>query len=285
MRLNRSKLRRIIQEQYQQLNEAAQSWKQYIDAGNTPESKEKRKKIKLRWETVGGNKNLYPEDEVKSPASPAKFSGDYKGWTKWYFACIKDPGAMRLINKKPGKHISPDEMLAVYTAMIPANKLDAASKMAKSDSDKKLVDEFMAGLDLGSGGMEQSEIAKLGKTPAEKALDIISQAAEKEEQRRKSGEGSEDLSQTDPDLSKFTDGSDVRAPELKLKPQVDDSGRAKDIEVYTGDPDKDRSSTPGKMPRFRAPDRFRNRKKKKNESTEISRSDLRKLIRESLRGR
>ena len=178
-------------------------------------------------------------------------------------------------------HINPDEMLAVYAAMIPPSKLDAASQMAKSDSDKEIVDDFMAGLDFGSAGMERSEIAKLGKTPAEKALDIITKTAE---DYAKDKEGETEMSAED--LSQYTSGEDVQAPEIGIRRQTDKSGRGDyEAEVYTGDPDRDRTSTTGKMPKIVPPrSRFR-RRKPKNESTEMSRAYLRKMIHEALKGR
>ena len=282
MRLTRGNLRRLIAEQYSNLNEAvAKNWDQYIAAGNSPESKEKRKKIKLRWDNVGGNKNLYPPEKVKSSASPAKFSNDYRGWTKWYFACIKDASAMKLIGKEAGKHINPDEMLAVYSAMIPPSNLEKAAAMVKSESDKAVVDEFMAGLDFGGTGMGPSEIAKLGKTPADKALDILTKTAAEYEKSNKSKSGETELSAED--LSKFTSGDDVRSPEMKPKRATDPSSKAStDVPVVEPGPASDRKSTVGPGPKTRPPRRFR-RRKSKNESAQLTRDDIRKLIRESMK--
>ena len=274
MRITREKLRRLIAEQYRNINEAtAKNWDQYIDAGSSPADKETRKKIMLRWNKVGGNKDLYPPEQVKSSASPANFSNDYRGWTKWYFACIKDAGAMKLIDKKPGKHINPDEMLAVYSAMIPPQNLEKASAMAKSEADKKVVDDFMAGLDFGGAGMGPSEIAKLGKTDAEKALDIVTNL--------KPYEGQSKMSATD--LSQFTSGDDVKDPEMKTKGATDTSSKAStDVPVVEPDPGVNRSSTVGPGPKTKPPRRFF-RRNRQDETTQLSNDDIRNLIRESLR--
>lgn len=272
MRLNRHQLRRLISEQYQILNEAAQNWNQYIEAGKTPESKEKRKKIKLRWEQVGGNKTLYPPDEVKSPASPAKFSNDYTGWTKWYFACIKDPGAMKLIGRQAtypkgenNGHISPDEMLATYAAMIPPSKLDVASKMAKTDSDKKMVDDFMAGLDFGDAGMSQSQIASLGKTPAEKMLDTLTQL---------------NLEQGD------SRAAINKSPEEQLKGVSDGRPQQSDPKIRTQEPTRAERIKPlemGPAGKSQAPQPpWMKRRKKKLKESQVSQDYLRNLIREAL---
>ena len=278
MKITRNQLRRLLAEQYQTLNEAAaKNWNEYIAAGTTQDSKKKRKQIRLRWDTIGGNKKLYPPDEVKSPSSPANFSNDYKGWTKWYFTCIKDAAAMKLINKSAGKHINPDEMLAVYSALIPASNLENASKMAKSEADKKIVDDFMSDLDFGGAGMSSSAIADLGKTSGQEAFDIIMNL----EPYEKSGQT--DLAAKD--LSKYTSADDYQEPEAKVMGQTDPDARAStDIPVVGPDPDVDRSSTVGPPPKTRRPRRkTRLNRRNKNESAELTRNKIRRLIRESLK--
>ena len=281
MKITRNQLRRLLAEQYQTLNEAAaKNWDQYIAAGTTQESKAQRKQIQLRWESLGGNKELYPPGEVKSKASPGNFSNTYKGWTQWYLACIKDPAAMKLINRQAsypsGKnkgHIDPSEMLAVYSAMIPLKRIEMASAQIKSTADKKLVDDFMSDLNFGGAGMSSSAIADLGKTSGQKAFDIIMNL----EPYEKSGET--DLAAKD--LSKYTSADDHQEPEAKVKGQTDPVARAStDIPVVGPDPDKDRSITV-KPPKSRRPKRIFN-KRIKNESAELTRNKIRRLIRESI---
>jgi len=173
MRLSRRQLRRLLEEQYQLLNEAAKNWDEYINSGSS-QSKTDRESIRDLWmgksgvPGLGGNKEMYP-DTVKSSASPSKFSKDYKGWTKWYFACIKDKNSLKLIGKenKVGQHINPSEMAGLMVKMIPRKGLEDAI----AQTNDQMVKDFMKDIHYGSALPEpkkafdfMAELEKIKKT-------------------------------------------------------------------------------------------------------------------------
>lgn len=136
MKISKNEIRRLISE----ASRTPKNWDDYIAVGKNAEQKAERKRIKQRWETVGGNQKLYGNfKNLKS--SPGNFDKTFMGWVKWYNTCRKDAAAMRLIDKKPGSHFSPTEMIKLYAEMVPGQKLAKAKKATDSEA----VTDMLAG--------------------------------------------------------------------------------------------------------------------------------------------
>ena len=137
MKISKNEISRFI-------NEAAKppkNWNDYIAVGKNAEQKKERSLIQQRWEKVGGNQKLYKNfNDLK--ASPGNFDKSFMGWVKWYNTCRKDAAAMRLIDKKPGSHFSPAEMIKLYAKMIPGGKLAKAKKAVDSEAVASLLGAF-----------------------------------------------------------------------------------------------------------------------------------------------
>lgn len=148
MKITKKNLYKLLRESV--ISEAASDWDEYLKQTKSGA------KVKQTWELVQKNKDKSVSD---SDVDIRKFENSYMGWVKWYNTCRKNSEIMNALGKKPGSHISPDEMMIVYASMIPPGDADT------SQQDEDEVEDFVTA--IFDTGQETDRIKALRKARKE----------------------------------------------------------------------------------------------------------------------
>lgn len=160
MKITKKNLYRLLRESV--ISEAASDWDQYLKQTRDGA------KVKQTWELVQKNKD---KSVSESDVDIRKFENSYMGWVKWYNTCRKNSDVMNALGKKPGSHISPDEMMIVYASMMPPGNADTSQQ----DEDK--VEDLVTA--IFDTGQETDRIKALRKARKEnpKAVERVFKAS------------------------------------------------------------------------------------------------------------
>lgn len=85
---------------------AAKSWQQYVDKTNSGHGDDLGTKVRDGWAELVDLGVIQSEDAT------------FKKWVGWYRTQTEDETIMSLLGKKPGKHMSPQEVLKAYQDLV-----------------------------------------------------------------------------------------------------------------------------------------------------------------------